>query len=163
MLTIVIALLTLGLIGLYVLRLRRALAEERAIATQCVTRLEEQRRTFEAARRTQLTQSRRVLKGKLSEELFPILAACPYLPADMRFIGAPIDYLILDGYSDAKDDGGAFREIIFADVKTGSARLSTHQRKIRDAVRAGRVRWETIRITDDGSVVFERDDPIKSS
>ncbi len=102
-------------------------------------------------------QSRNVLKGKLSEELFPLLAECPYLPADMKFFGSPVDYLILNGYSEAKDNGGDFTEIIFADIKTGNARLSPHQRKIKRAVQEGRVRWETIRMRDDGSVVFERD------
>lgn len=102
-------------------------------------------------------QSRNVLKGKISEELFPILKDCPYLPADMKFFGSPIDYVILNGYSEAKDNGGDFQEIIFADIKTGNARLSSHQKKIKKAVQDGRVRWETIRMNDDGSIVFERD------
>lgn len=105
----------------------------------------------------QADQQRRVLKGKLSEELFPLMKDCPYLPADMRFFGNPIDYVVFDGLSDAKDDGSDFRDIIFIDVKTGNARLSAHQKKIKAAVQAGRVRWETIRMNDDGSITFERE------
>lgn len=107
--------------------------------------------------RERVEQSRRVLKGKISEELFPLMAQCPYLPADLKFIGMPVDYIVFDGYSDAKDDGGEIREIVFADIKTGGARLSSHQSKIKKAVQDGRVRWETIRIREDGTVVFERD------
>ncbi|RLI49027.1 MAG: endonuclease, partial [Candidatus Thorarchaeota archaeon] len=33
-----------------------------------------------------------------------------------------------------------------ADVKTGGARLNRTERMIREAVEAGRVRWETIRL-----------------
>lgn len=93
------------------------------------------------------SKGRHVIKGQLAEQLYPLLPGCQYLPSDMRFLGSPIDYLIIRGYTDAKDNGGEIEEIIFADVKQGSSQLSAHQKKIRDAVEAGRVRWETIRIT----------------
>jgi predicted Holliday junction resolvase-like endonuclease len=46
--------------------------------------------------------------------------------ADMVFISAPIDYLIIDGYNEFKD-GNRDRElrIVLADIKTGQADLST--------------------------------------
>ena len=68
-------------------------------------------------------------------------------PSDARFIGAPIDYLIFDGYTNVKD-GKSDEEIVvvLADIKTGKAQLSRTERKIKEAVEAGRVRWETIRI-----------------
>ena len=93
-------------------------------------------------------RSRYVLKGKIAEHLVPLLRdVFRYEPADARFIGAPIDYLIFDGYSKAKDsnwDGSI--EVILADVKTGDAKLNKTERKIKEAVEAGRVRWETIRV-----------------
>ncbi len=93
-------------------------------------------------------RSRQVLKGKIAEQIVPLLRSVfRYDPADARFIGAPIDYIIFDGYTRAKDSGS--REpitIVFADVKTGNARLSRTERQIRDAVREGRVKWETIRL-----------------
>jgi predicted Holliday junction resolvase-like endonuclease len=91
-------------------------------------------------------RSRYVLKGKIAEHMVPLLQDIfRYEPADARFIGAPIDYLIFDGYSKTKDnnwDGPI--EVVLADVKTGNARLNKTERKIKEAVEAGRVRWETI-------------------
>ena len=88
------------------------------------------------------------MKGKIAEHMVPLLQDIfKYEPADARFIGAPIDYLIFDGYSRTKDsnwDGQI--EIILADVKTGDAKLNKTERKIKEAVESGRVRWETIRV-----------------
>jgi predicted Holliday junction resolvase-like endonuclease len=93
-------------------------------------------------------RSRYVLKGKIAEHMVPLLQDIfKYEPADARFIGAPIDYLIFDGYSKSKDsnwDGPI--EVILADVKTGDARLNRTERKIKEAVESGHVRWETIRV-----------------
>ena len=71
----------------------------------------------------------------------------PFDPSDARFIGAPIDYLIFDGYTAVKDDKSEQPiTVILADIKTGNATLNKTERKIKEAVEAGRVRWETIRL-----------------
>ena len=36
--------------------------------------------------------------------------------------------------------------VVLADIKTGKAQLNRTERKIKEAVEQGRVRWETIRI-----------------
>ncbi|MHA2116443.1 MAG: Holliday junction resolvase-like protein [Candidatus Thorarchaeota archaeon] len=36
--------------------------------------------------------------------------------------------------------------MVLADIKTGNAKLNRTERKIKEAVEAGRVRWETIRL-----------------
>lgn len=46
------------------------------------------------------------IKGKISEQIVPFLEQFKYKPSDARFIGSPIDYVILDGYTDVKDVGG---------------------------------------------------------
>jgi len=115
-------------------------------------RLETLRSELELKKQLSTDRGRSTIKGQLAEQLYPLLVGCPYLPSDMRFMGMPIDYLIIDGYTEAKDDGGEIREIIFADIKQGNSQLSKHQRKIKEAVEAGRVRWETIRITSDFEV-----------
>jgi predicted Holliday junction resolvase-like endonuclease len=97
--------------------------------------------------RESLSKSRSTIKGHLAEQLYPLLPNCPYITSDMRFMGMPIDYIIFKGYTEAKDNGGEIEEIIFADVKQGSSRLSSHQNKIKAAIEAGRVRWETIQIS----------------
>lgn len=90
--------------------------------------------------------SRRVLKGKIAEQMLPLMHQCPYLPSDMRFIGDPFDYIVIDGYTDAKDGSGEIKGVILLDVKTGQAKLSPHQRSIRDAVLDKRVSWRTLQI-----------------
>jgi predicted Holliday junction resolvase-like endonuclease len=89
-----------------------------------------------------------VLKGKIAEHMVPLLRdVFKYAPSDARFIGAPIDYLIFDGYTAVKDlHSDEPITVILADVKTGNARLNKTERRIKEAVEAGRVRWETIHL-----------------
>jgi len=99
-------------------------------------------------RRDAADRSRYVLKGKIAEHLVPMYRdVFNFDPADARFIGAPIDYLIFDGFTAVKD-GGSDEEImvVLADIKTGNAQLNRTERKIKEAVERGRVRWETIRL-----------------
>lgn len=93
-------------------------------------------------------RSRYVLKGKIAEHMVPLFPdVFKYNPSDARFIGAPIDYLIFDGYTSIKDgySEGSIT-VVLADIKTGDARLNRTERKIKEAVEAGRVVWETIRV-----------------
>ena len=89
-----------------------------------------------------------MLKGKIAEHMVPLIPEVfHYEPADARFIGAPIDYLIFEGYTRVKDEGvDEPITVILADIKTGNAVLSRTERKIKEAVEAGRVKWETIQI-----------------
>lgn len=101
-----------------------------------------------AVRKDAADRSRYVLKGKIAEHMVPLLQdVFKYDPSDARFIGAPIDYLIFDGYSAVKDNNSEEPiTIILADIKTGGATLNRTERRIKDAVEAGRVRWETIQL-----------------
>lgn len=92
-------------------------------------------------RKDALSKSRAVLKGKIGEQMAPLLAAFPFQPADARFIGSPIDYIVFDGYSHNNPT-----EIVFIDIKTGNAKLSPVERRIAQLVNAKRTRWMTIRI-----------------
>jgi len=89
-----------------------------------------------------LKRSTNVVKGKVSEHLLPLMEKFKYNGKECRFIGTPIDYIVFDGL-----DAGEVKEVIFLEVKTGEhAKLTTRERIIRDAVQAGRVRWEVISI-----------------
>lgn len=104
------------------------------------------------ARRESTDQSRAVLKGKMAEQMAPLLPGFCYWPADARFLGDPIDYVVFDGYSGGN---GAFRdevEIVILDIKKGQAGLSQGQRRIARAVAAGRVRFEVVRVFEDGTI-----------
>ena len=95
-----------------------------------------------------LGQSRATLKGKISEQVVPFLEQFKYNPADARFIGSPIDYVIFDGYTEVKDSNvDRPITVVLADVKSGKSRALTQaQRKIRQAVEENRVKWETINL-----------------
>jgi predicted Holliday junction resolvase-like endonuclease len=99
-------------------------------------------------RKDAASRSRSVLKGKIAEHMVPLIPdVFRYEPADARFIGAPIDYLIFDGFTRVKDERvDEPITVILADVKTGNAQLSRTERKIKEAVDTGRVRWETIQL-----------------
>lgn len=99
-------------------------------------------------RKDALGKSRAVLKGKIGEQMAPVLPEFRYNPADARFLGSPIDYIIFDGYSEAKEGNGKIRKIVLMDVKTGNARLSPIEKKVRDAVSAGSIEWETLELKD---------------
>ncbi|GAB4484211.1 MAG: hypothetical protein Fur0016_08280 [Anaerolineales bacterium] len=110
---------------------------------------------IESARRQSVSQSRYTLKGQVSEQLAPMLPDFPYLPSDCRFIGDPIDYVIFNGYTDNKDNLGSESqpmEVVLVDIKSCQARLSKGQNQIKQAIESGRVRFETIRISDEGIV-----------
>jgi len=101
-----------------------------------------------SVRKDAADRSRYILKGKIAEHMVPMVPEVfKHDPSDARFIGAPIDYLIFDGYSAVKD-GNSDDDItvVLADIKTGNAVLNRTEKKIKEAVEAGRVRWETIRI-----------------
>ncbi len=101
-----------------------------------------------SVRKDAADRSRYVLKGKIAEHMIPMYKdVFNYDPSDARFIGAPIDYIIFDGYTAAKD-GNSDKPItvILADIKTGNAQLNRTERKIKEAVEQGRVLWETIRL-----------------
>lgn len=87
-----------------------------------------------------LERSRAALKGRIGEQLAPLLPMFKHEPADARFLGSPVDYVVFDGYKE-----GNPRSVTFIDVKTGkTATLSKMERKLKLVIDQGKVRWETI-------------------
>lgn len=99
-------------------------------------------------RKDSVNRSRFTLKGKIAEQMAPLLPAFEHQPADARFIGSPVDYVIFDGLSGVADEKGSAIRIVFMDVKHGGASLSRTQQVIKKAVEEGKVSWETLRIPD---------------
>lgn len=97
-------------------------------------------------RRDAVERSRAVLKGQVGEQFAPMLGGFPYHPSDARFVGSPIDYVVFDGYTAVKDGDGGDLRVVLLDVKTGGARLSREQRRIRRAVERGDVEWRTVEL-----------------
>lgn len=108
----------------------------------------EHQQALQAAQKRSVSSSRAVLKGKMAEQLAPLLPEFQYLPSDAKFMGDPIDYVVFDGYTDFRDGEGRAEdiEVVLMDIKSGGARLTKGQQAIADAIAAGRVRFETVRI-----------------
>ena len=104
-------------------------------------------RVVEENRADAVDTSRAVLKGKIAEQLAPLLPGflTKYNAADARFIGSPIDYLIFRNMSKGDDSDDPI-EIVLLDVKTGNAGLNRVQKMIEAAATAKRVRFDVLRI-----------------
>ncbi|ENX12836.1 hypothetical protein F894_02756 [Acinetobacter sp. CIP 51.11] len=116
---------------------------------QYIAELElEHQQSLIAAQKRSVNTSRAVLKGKMAEQLAPIMPEFQYLPSDAKFLGDPVDYVVFDGYTNFRDGEGDAEdiEVVLIDIKSGGARLTKGQQAIARAVQEGRVRFETIRI-----------------
>jgi predicted Holliday junction resolvase-like endonuclease len=114
---------------------------------------------LEAARKQSVNQSRGTLKGQIGEQLAPLLPGFAYAASDARFLGDPIDYVVFHGYSDFRDSQSnptCDVEVVILDIKRGSSKLSGCQRAVAEAIEAGRVRFEVVRVHDNGEIVTER-------
>jgi len=119
-------------------------ANEREIASrEASTRLEQWRYESEIAIRNDAIQrSHSVILGKVTEHLVPYMPDFPFNPKDVRFVGSPIDLVVFDGMD--KDN---LRQVVFVEVKTGaSAALTKRERRIRDVISTGHVKWMEMRI-----------------
>ncbi|MFN4133065.1 MAG: Holliday junction resolvase-like protein, partial [Candidatus Hadarchaeales archaeon] len=105
----------------------------------------------EQLRKEVIEKMRSALKGKIGEQLAPLLPMFRHAPADARFIGSPVDYVLFDGYAE-----GEPRKIVFLDVKTGrAAALTPIERKIKRLVEEKKVEWETLHIGEAGEHTTE--------
>jgi len=89
-----------------------------------------------ALRRDAVKRSMAVTVGKVHEQLVPWLPDFHFNPKDARFLGTPVDFVVFDGL-----DEGDVRRVVFVEIKTGGSELSARERRVRDAIRAGRVEW----------------------
>ena len=112
-------------------------------------RIEILRESVDSESKKRVEKSRSVILGQVAEHFAPILPGFTYNHKDARFLGQPVDYLIFNGMNDA--DGGHI-ELVFCEIKSGESKLSSTERAIRDAIAAGRVRFEVLRLANDGSM-----------
>ena len=101
---------------------------------------------IEQERKNAISQSRAVLGGKFTEQMVPYFPDFKYDPTEVRFIGSPIDMVVFPGL--AKGDP---EEVVILEIKTGkSAGLTPAQKKIRQLIEDGMVRWDEIyRVNDE--------------
>ncbi len=101
-------------------------------------------------RKEAINKSRASLGGQFSEQLAPYLPNFKYKPTECKFLGKPVDLIVFEGL-----DEKAVTEIVFVEIKSGGSELNTSQRKIRDAIKAGKVRWDEYRIPKELTVKKE--------
>jgi len=99
---------------------------------------------IDSERKDAIAKSRAVLGGQFSEQLAPYLPDFPYSPSEVRFIGKPIDFLVFKG-ADSKN----IDEVIFVEVKSGKAKINSHEKNLKNAIDNKKVRWEEYRIPED--------------
>ena len=98
-----------------------------------------------AIRQDAVQRSQAVTVGKVSEQLVPLLPGFRFNPKDVRFLGSPVDLVVFDGLND-----GTVRQVVFIEVKTGAAGLSSRERQVRDAILEKRVSWDELRLPPRG-------------
>ncbi len=94
-------------------------------------------------RKDAILKSRAVLGGHFSEQLAPFLPDFKYLPTECRFVGKPIDLIVFKGM-DEKD----INEVVFVEVKSGKAKLSPVEKKLKETIKNKKVRWEEYRVPE---------------
>jgi predicted Holliday junction resolvase-like endonuclease len=77
--------------------------------------------------------------GFILERLAPAMSGFRFDRNDCRSLFDPIDYVIFEGLNKK----GAVSRIIFSDIKTGTAKLKSNQKEIRDLVGRKKVDWDT--------------------
>jgi predicted Holliday junction resolvase-like endonuclease len=92
-------------------------------------------------RRDAVSQSRAITRGQVFEQFAAYFPDFEFNPKDAQFLGKPVDFVVFDGLDD-----GEVERIVFVEIKTGGAALSTRERRIRDAIQDGRVEWRELRL-----------------
>jgi predicted Holliday junction resolvase-like endonuclease len=95
------------------------------------------------ARADSISGSRSSVSGKVQEHLAPLFPSffSQFNSRDARFLGSPLDYIVFDGL-----DEGDVRRVVFVEVKTGKGRLSKRECLARDAIQAGNVEYQLLRL-----------------
>jgi len=94
-----------------------------------------------AIRENAVQRSLAVTAGKVHEQLVPYLPDFGFNPKDARFLGSPVDLVVFDGLA-----AGQVRRVVFLEVKTGGAALTTRERQVRDVIDAREVVWAELRL-----------------
>jgi len=111
-------------------------------------------RELDMAIKDAVDKSRGALKGQAAEIMVPHLPGFVYLPADMHFIGHPIDYIVFKGLTNLRDNGDydTKLEVILLEIKQGQSHLSRYQQAIKEAIEDKRVSFITMFVDDNATV-----------
>jgi predicted Holliday junction resolvase-like endonuclease len=116
------------------------------LSKQATADLEQWKTEAEKEFREQAADKRRPgTTGRLTEHMAPYLPGFGFNPADVRFIGSPVDLVIFDGL-----DNGDVRKIVFVEIMTGPSKLSAKERIVKEAVINKKVEWVEVKTNVDG-------------
>ena len=101
-------------------------------------------------------RSRAVLGGHFSENLAPYLPDFPFVPTECRFVGKPVDFIVFKGMDEKKID-----EVVFVEVKSGNAKLTEHEKNLKETIDKKRVKWVEYRIPEELTKKGDIGDKIK--
>ena len=107
-------------------------------------------------RQDAIMRSRAVLGGHFSENLAPYLPDFPFVPTECRFVGKPVDFIVFKGMDEKKID-----EVVFVEVKSGNAKLTEHEKNLKETIDKKRVKWVEYRIPEELTKKGNIDDKIK--
>ena len=125
----------------YANRIKEFQTQIENLTTTHQTQIEKEKKK---ARQDALKRSRSVMRGQATEHLAPYMMD-NINPKDCRFMGNPVDYIVFDGLSAVTDKTAKeINQIKFIDIKTGKSNLNTAQRRIRDAIKEGKVSFEIV-------------------
>lgn len=92
--------------------------------------------------RKQATQkSRAVIGGQFSEQLAPYLPDFNHDPTEAKFLGKPVDFIVFEGLNKKHVD-----KVVFLEVKSGTSRLSSMQKTLKEAIQNKQVYWEEYKV-----------------
>jgi predicted Holliday junction resolvase-like endonuclease len=128
----VIVLILAAIVGLLTLAVQ-ILLKHLNMALDKAAKAESRARQAPARSRTQHV-------ARISEQLAPMLPEFKYNPKDVQWVGGTVDSIVWNGL----ESGGAV-EVVLLDIKTGNAQTSDRQKRIQEAVNAGRVRFDVYR------------------
>jgi len=130
--------------------LEKAKSQIWEVLTKEVTVTLEQWKVEKEIRQDAIDKSQSVTFGKMTEHVVPYLPGSRFNPADARFIGSPIDFVVFDGLGDNE-----VRKIVFVEVKTGASNLSTRERGVRNAVQDKHIEWLEIKVNLDNTEIVQ--------
>jgi predicted Holliday junction resolvase-like endonuclease len=106
---------------------------------ECRIREREIREERKAISRRSETATTTINIGFILERIAPTMSDFRFDRNDCRSLFDPIDYIIFEGLSKKH----SVSKILFAEIKTGKARLNDHQKEIRALVERKQVTWDT--------------------
>ena len=138
----VIGVLLSALVGAIYVIYTKSKVIEACKAEAAVCRIDIDRLSTENATIVSHRKSSEVRLGKIAENMAPFFNDWPYNPNTFRFLGDPVDGIQFT------DD-----EVIFIEIKSGNARLSKGQKRIKELVKSGKVSFATFRVSEHGTLM----------